>query len=406
MFHSRCISAGGCCLSARLCSISPLALEGMLIPYRSDAPVYRWPIGTIACLVINALVFLLVDERTTVQYLVLRYDGLDPVGWFTSAFAHADWIHLIGNLTFLWCFGLIVEGRVGWLRFTGIYATALVVGGLVEQILMMGGPGGSLGASGVIYSLMVIAAIWSPRSEIDSVFLMGIYTRSVTTRVSSFAILFVGWDVLWAAIGGFGLSTALLQSWRHRRPANCRSCCAWSGLIAKVGTCSRYEQERPKPRVPVSDRTTCAMPVNAMATTTAGYGTPNEQAGDVLGDVRSLLANGSALAAFQAWQRSELRIGRCDLDREVLQRLQWRLAVIPMRQTLPGAGAECHPSTTNLAALERAELALVEGRPRRARSHLTRMINLQPAQRLRAEEIDRMAGQLERRASKSSEHAV
>jgi membrane associated rhomboid family serine protease len=54
--------------------------------------------------------------------LLLQYGaGLKPWQWMTSIFMHAGIGHLLGNMIFLWAFGLIVEGKIGWLPFTLLY---------------------------------------------------------------------------------------------------------------------------------------------------------------------------------------------------------------------------------------------------------------------------------------------
>ena len=43
-------------------------------------------------------------------------DGLHPLQWVTNNFMHSGFFHLAGNMIFLWTFGLVVEGKLGWWR--------------------------------------------------------------------------------------------------------------------------------------------------------------------------------------------------------------------------------------------------------------------------------------------------
>jgi membrane associated rhomboid family serine protease len=146
----------------------------VLIPYQTDAPVYHWPIATVGTIVVNVLVFLFVvtrpEETRDLIYGIgiLRYGWWLPWQWVTSNYLHAGFMHLLGNMVFLWSFGLIVEGKVGWWRFLLIYNAIGIVECGLEQTLTLGfEEGGSLGASAMIYGLIAIAMIWAPANEIS-----------------------------------------------------------------------------------------------------------------------------------------------------------------------------------------------------------------------------------------------
>lgn len=344
----------------------------MLFPYRSDAPVYHWPIVTVSCLLLNILIFASVDVYAIDRWWVLRYQHIDPLRWLTSAFAHADIYHLLGNMLFLWSFGLIVEGRIGWLRFLGVYAVAVALGGLVEQLLMYGQMGGSLGASGVIYSLMVISAIWSPRSEVDSLFVFGRFTRTVTTRVSTLVWFYVAWDLVQAMVFGFGLSTALLHSigalvglpiallmlrWEWV------DCDGWDAV-------SLWRSMSPKRRKQQPATTRVSPPTTASRGAAPGpVAACASQGLELESTVQSALANGQALAAFTAWERFELRFGRWQLDDDRLLHLARCLGEADEAEAADTAWqrlTEQAPVHTNLAMLERARLQLYLRRPQRA----------------------------------------
>lgn len=71
--------------------------------------------------------------------LLLQYgNGIRSWQWVTSIFMHAGIGHLVGNMIFLWSFGLIVEGKVGWKVFLAIYFLMGVGESGIEQIMMLG----------------------------------------------------------------------------------------------------------------------------------------------------------------------------------------------------------------------------------------------------------------------------
>lgn len=144
-----------------------------LIPIGTDAPVYHFPWGTIGLIALNVLLLLGSTlgwlppvEKLAADYGLAHGQGLHPLPWVTSNFLHAGWIHLLGNMLFLWPFGLIVEGKLGWRRFVAVYLGLGVVESLLEQICLSG-PGVSLGSSSIIFGLMAMAAVWAPRNDVE-----------------------------------------------------------------------------------------------------------------------------------------------------------------------------------------------------------------------------------------------
>ena len=116
----------------------------LLFPYTIDAPIYHRPFGTGGLIVANILIFFLVGEEATWRF-TLQYGSLDPVQWITCNFLHGDFGHLFWNMVFLWVFGLVIEGKVGWWRFLVAYLAIGVVGAAVEQLALLSrDEGGSL----------------------------------------------------------------------------------------------------------------------------------------------------------------------------------------------------------------------------------------------------------------------
>lgn len=167
----------------------------MFVPYNTDAPLYHWPLVTVGLIVLNTVLFIGIqanrfashdsafaggDESAQVHVfttghqeggsaLLLEYGkGLKPIQWFTSPFMHADIVHLIGNMIFLWAFGLVVEGKVGSPIFLALYMAIAVGQSALEQSMMVFADGGaSLGASAAIFGLLGIAIIWAPSNNFD-----------------------------------------------------------------------------------------------------------------------------------------------------------------------------------------------------------------------------------------------
>src|SRR5262245_43514925 len=96
----------------------------MLFPVQTDAPIYHWPWATLGLIIGNVFTFVLTGfgHGILAPYFALAYGhGLYPAQWFLCIFYHLDVWHLIVNMIFLWGFGIIIEGKLGWQRFLMVY---------------------------------------------------------------------------------------------------------------------------------------------------------------------------------------------------------------------------------------------------------------------------------------------
>ncbi len=179
-----------------------------LIPINTDAPIYHWPYGTVALIIINTLVMIGLTQAGDPELLVDQYhlsygDGLHPIQWITSNFLHSGWLHLIGNMIFLWGFGIIVEGKLGWWKFLLTYLFIGAFECFIEQLMMLRVGGmGSLGASSVIYGLMTISLIWAPKNELTVFafffFFIRIIVRVFELSILTYCLIFISMDLIFA----------------------------------------------------------------------------------------------------------------------------------------------------------------------------------------------------------------
>ena len=180
----------------------------ILLPYSTDAPVYHWPYATVGLIVANVLIFVGVlssgTDLSQSNPWILEYgNGLQPVQWVGSAFMHQGIIHLLSNMFFLWAFGIVVEGKIGWFRFLAIYLLIAIGESSLEQLIMLGytGGGGSLGASTAIYGIMAIAAIWAPVNNTSFFyFIFFLLMGTFEVPVMGVAGFFIGLDIIYAVL--------------------------------------------------------------------------------------------------------------------------------------------------------------------------------------------------------------
>ena len=189
----------------------------MFIPYGTDAPIYHWPFATGAMMLINiaALCFQCAIPEIQADYALVLGEGLHPVQWLTSMFLHDGILHLLGNLIFLWAFGIIVEGKVGPIVFTLLYVGIGVFESMVEQLMFLpssGFVGASLGASSAIFGLMMIALVWAPQDNLKIIFNPYLfYFFFIEVPIAFFGLVYFLWDFSIAFFTGFSLGTSLLH---------------------------------------------------------------------------------------------------------------------------------------------------------------------------------------------------
>lgn len=191
----------------------------MIIPYSTDAPLYHLPIVTGVMICVNIVVFCMTTlqvalgnvEPESIQWLMIQFNQINPLQWLTGHFMHADVIHLLGNMFFLFAFGLVVEGKAGNIRFLMMYLAMATAIGAIAQVPMylLGGEGAALGASAIIFALMVIAVVWAPENELEGFYWIFIFYGTFEARIMSFGLLFIGWELFLLILTGFTMSGAM-----------------------------------------------------------------------------------------------------------------------------------------------------------------------------------------------------
>jgi membrane associated rhomboid family serine protease len=187
----------------------------IIIPLNTDAPIYYWPWMTLVLIATNAVTFFLTGfGRETDGWLLQFGNGLHPLEWLASNFLHFGWLHLIGNMVFLWGFGLIVEGKVGWWRFLLLYLAIGVLGAAFIQLVMLGrGDDGTItgggGSSLIIFGLLAVCMIWAPKNELDVFLFFGIRAMTVEISNLTFGIWYLAEQLFYAWLSGFSMGSSV-----------------------------------------------------------------------------------------------------------------------------------------------------------------------------------------------------
>jgi membrane associated rhomboid family serine protease len=157
---------------------------GGLVPLGdASRPLTRFSVATVLIIVLNVWVFfqeLTYGDRfiwvwSAVPLRIIHGRGLITI--VTSMFMHASWMHIIGNMVYLWAFGREIENAMGSVRFAVFY----LLGGIVAMSAqILGDPFSripSLGASGAIAAVMGAFIITFPRDRIRTFVFFLIFFR-------------------------------------------------------------------------------------------------------------------------------------------------------------------------------------------------------------------------------------
>jgi len=96
---------------------------------------------------------------------------------FTSMFMHASWMHIIGNMIYLWAFGREIENVMGRLRFLVFYLSGGIVAMMAQVLADPSSRIPCLGASGAIAAVMGAFLVTYPRDRIRTLIFFFIFVR-------------------------------------------------------------------------------------------------------------------------------------------------------------------------------------------------------------------------------------
>jgi membrane associated rhomboid family serine protease len=229
-----------------------------VLPLRDRNPTVRTPVITIALIVVNVAVFLLIQkggtlgqqDDTTLTYehaaipceltqghpLTEREIVTDTcterrspevfpdksvlLSVFVSMFLHGGWLHLGGNMLFLWVFGNNVEDSMGPGRFLAFYLICGLVAAATQVLLNPTSAAPTVGASGAISGVLGAYLIMYPRVRVHMLFIFIIFFK--VFRIPAWIVLLYWFGIqvatayltplqpdvssgvaVWAHIGGF-----------------------------------------------------------------------------------------------------------------------------------------------------------------------------------------------------------
>jgi len=221
-----------------------------MLPLRDENPTEIFPAVTISLIGINVLIFFyelslgyrvneFVHALGAVPYEIIHGIDIPPLGvlpvqfnLLTSMFLHGGWVHLLGNMLYLWIFGNNVEDSMGHLRFLIFYLLCGSVAGLTQILLSPQSTIPLIGASGAIAGILGGYIILYPHAQILTLIILGYFIRIVRLPaimvlgmwivlqffqgIASLAVRVPGGVAWFAHIGGFIFGLALIKIFVHK----------------------------------------------------------------------------------------------------------------------------------------------------------------------------------------------
>lgn len=220
-----------------------------MIPIKDSPRAYRFPFVNIALILANVVVFYFeitmgagrlegfINTFGLVPARLMAVDFSHPasiiagvVPLFTSMFIHAGWVHILGNLLFLWIFGDNVEDRLGHVGYFIFYLLAGVGAGLAHAVLttLISGPSTipTIGASGAIAGVMGAYLVLYPKARVLTLVPVVFYPWMINVPVWIYLGIWIviqlftglldlagagsGGVAWWAHVGGFAAGVILV----------------------------------------------------------------------------------------------------------------------------------------------------------------------------------------------------
>ncbi|WP_044349657.1 rhomboid family intramembrane serine protease [Dethiosulfatarculus sandiegensis] len=211
-----------------------------MIPIKDDNPVGRIPVVTVVLIVLNVLVFIFqLFMPPKVELIFAHHYGVVPAWltglgqiayppeWFprfltllTYPFLHGGFLHLGGNMLYLWIFGNNVENAMGRPRFILFYFLGGVLSGLAQVVTAPSSEAPMIGASGAIAAVLGAYLVLYPQHKVVVLIWLLFFVRLI--RIPALVVL-GGWfflqvlgaggeGVAWMAhIGGFVAGLVLVR---------------------------------------------------------------------------------------------------------------------------------------------------------------------------------------------------
>jgi membrane associated rhomboid family serine protease len=218
-----------------------------MFPLKDTQPSYSRPVVTITLITVNVLVFLFefslgpYTRNNFIEYYGLVPDHFQVSRVFTSMFLHGGWMHVLGNMLFLWVFGDNIEDLLGHGKYLAFYLLCGIVAALGQTIALPHSTVPMVGASGAIAGVMGAYLVKFPRSRIVTLVFVFIF---ITTIEIPAPIILVYWFVIQLFSGLGSIAHTHISDAGTAFFAHIGGFVAGMVLVQIMGSSGRYNRRR------------------------------------------------------------------------------------------------------------------------------------------------------------------
>ena len=202
----------------------PAVYAAPVIPLRDTIPSSRVPVVNYTIIAVNVAVFLHEATLGPRSEAFLFTYGLVPREFmvttlFTSMFVHAGWLHVLGNMLYLYIFGDNVEDRLGHIRYVVFYLLCGAAAGATHALTAVHSGVPVVGASGAIAGVSGAYFLFFPTSRVVTLVPIFLFVQIIEIPAVFFLFMWFVWQVVsgvatlgaasrggvavWAHVGGF-----------------------------------------------------------------------------------------------------------------------------------------------------------------------------------------------------------
>jgi len=195
----------------------------MILPIKDDNPTRHAPILTVAILVANVGVFLYAISLGTTGFEVFALrlglipfeithaaDAISPtpiplyLTFFTAMFIHGGWMHLIGNMLYLWIFGNNIEDVLGRFRFIIFYLVCGTLASMGHIVTDLQSNIPMVGASGAISGILGAYLVLFPFARVKTLIFLGFLITIVRVPAIILLVIWILIQIFSGVIAGDG----------------------------------------------------------------------------------------------------------------------------------------------------------------------------------------------------------
>jgi len=196
-----------------------------MLPFKDNIPLDRFPVVTVLIIAINVAVFLyelsleaaghletFFEQYGMTPYEITHGVSTVPRGFpvyltlITSMFLHGGWLHIGGNMLFLWIFGNNVEDSMGRFRFVIFYLACGLIASAAQIAVEPSSPVVTIGASGAIAGVLGGYLLLYPRARVTTLVFLVVFVTVVQLPA---VVVLVFWFFLQLFYGLSGLGSAM-----------------------------------------------------------------------------------------------------------------------------------------------------------------------------------------------------